>query len=619
MDKPILMSSYRLHKKFLKNTQENLKDQLRKLKIRCLLKHKRRIAAAKSPLVPNIDGQLSAEETYKRKQQFRRLPPDFVWMDIIRKVVLMITAYGAMQKRGCLLERVTYRNIIEQYRVAINTTTASGNEAMMSSNVKYNPKDYAASKKFSIPTGAVKIMQKPMALRTHKDIMTIYAIMMDLPIFQNYSTKLRWSIARHVKYFKCEPKRVLTLENRHPIRVYFIYSGIVNVVFKEEEGSNLIGTKKKLSLKRGACIGHTGKTRLCVCATNCEFLAIYKTTYIKEGIDAVQVREAEDRFEFFRKWSPIDSWSDNAVYDLANISYTEGYPSGSFILHNVLEKDSDVVLFVLQGKLDVVKVTSNKKCHDIEKNKSLPKTLGAASRKFLDPILKQVNPKNANDVNLCNPFIKNSRQTTKFSSDKYSLSSLVSEVADVRLTNIQDSGTVLITPIYVGIRTLYEGECYGLERIQEEKDSRKRIKNQFCLISRDCVVIKLSGSLLLELIQHLGVDKNEMRKKAQTYQDETTICDLIEKDLMWKQYKQSVIETQVLSRPTIRKSKNFLNHVANETRLPGVFNQAKYMFPQQIIRLNNQRTTNPLYQLAENCREILAKLEKKNRSIYVFK
>ena len=123
-------------KAFSKVTDERVKECIKELQGRRWKRNRRRAAHQQPSKIPQTEIK-SALRSYNRLIQFRRKLPEMAWLEILRSVTLMISAYGAMKKRGCLLERLTFRNIMDQYRVAVNTTERGVDTAV---NVNYNYK-----------------------------------------------------------------------------------------------------------------------------------------------------------------------------------------------------------------------------------------------------------------------------------------------------------------------------------------------------------------------------------------------------------------------------------------------------------------------------------------------
>lgn len=123
-------------KAFSKVTDERVKECIKELQGRRWKRNRRRAEHQQPSKIPQTELK-SALRSYNRLIQFRRKLPEMAWLEILRSVTLMISAYGAMKKRGCLLERLTFRNIMDQYRVAVNTTERGVDTAV---NVNYNYK-----------------------------------------------------------------------------------------------------------------------------------------------------------------------------------------------------------------------------------------------------------------------------------------------------------------------------------------------------------------------------------------------------------------------------------------------------------------------------------------------
>ena len=566
-------------------TESTLKENINRLQQICWGRNRRRLQHSKPSKLPNQD-TTSLLNCYNRLVQFRMQPVEMLWLELVRMVSLMIGVYGAMQKRGCMLERLTYRNIMDQYKTAVNINDLGVDSNAM--NVNYNYKDYAAARKISVSTAAVKIMLKNENLRTHEDIMAIYLLMMDFPVFQNnYSHNLMWALAKNLKYFKCEAKRVLTAKNRNPIRVYFIYSGTVSVMVESEDTVGSV--KRTISLSRGSCIGHTAKSSHCICTTDCEFLTIDKSVYISEGIHAVESKKMEERFDFFRNWPPLEDWSDNAIYDVASLSYTDSYPSGTLILEDRLDSEFDLMWFVLSGKIDVVKVVSQQSFKLAVENNKGKNSFKMGKRgnlsRLIDVTLKNVKPKKRKNFTKCQ---KNDKNPPSIYTFHYMSSHLLDKSTSENLAVKKD----LDTPIYLRMRTLCQGECYGLDNIEDERikltlTDDRRSTNRFCLVSRDCVVIRLSCSHFKGLGQILGVNRQELVKAMHSYYDDEKIYNVMKNELDWMRFKQASVEALTLRNPTVKKERNFDNHLKHTSNnlLLAAYNQPNYMTPLKKVSL----------------------------------
>ena len=130
--------------------------------------------------------------------------------------------------------------------------------------------------------------------------------------------------------------------------------------------------KQFIALERGSFIGHNAKSSYCECATACEFLTLDRELYIKEGIYENESKEFEERFNFFRNWSLLENWSDNAVYDIANVSFTNNYSRGTLVMRDREETKKNLLWFVLSGEVDVFKVIGSE----------FPSTLMNTQKKF---------------------------------------------------------------------------------------------------------------------------------------------------------------------------------------------------------------------------------------------
>ncbi|ESN98066.1 hypothetical protein HELRODRAFT_177300 [Helobdella robusta] len=502
----------------------NLRENLTALKRLAWLRACRRKAGYAPSLLMPVERR-DFEET-NLINAFRSQPPEMIWLSAVRNTVLMILAYGAMMKPFKEHEKVTQKSILNEFRVPLN--------AMETMALTYDYKAYICEQDATVPANVIKIMAKNEHSRSWEDIMAIYSVMLNLPIFQmKYSRKMCWKLAKYFRYFKCEMRRIMTLSNRNPIRVYFIYSGEVNVLFHADENEDFTTTshKKAIKLTRGACIGHMARTQLCVCATDCEFFTIDKVTFVEKGLYAVLEQEFEEKFEFFRKWLPISDWSDNAVYDLASVSFIDNYPTGSLILQDIAEKDSDLIWFVVKGIVDIVKVTTYKACEILIHGKEEDNPAKIKKQKlaqFSNTILKKIIPK---------PLIQPAdcpEKTAHFIAKRLTHPATKFEKSTEKLMKKSTK------PVYLKIQSLVRGECYGLGKV--DPDHLQDYRNKFCLISRDSLVIRTPCTELKNLIEILGIDRKELKNAIVMLPTEEEICVQIKNNLYWKCYVRSEVK-----------------------------------------------------------------------------
>ena len=499
-------------KRFRQLAQERCDEILQDLKSRIVAR------SAKRDKEPTLMTTLGKLEGGFPVDHFVGPPPDVIWLRVVRYVVLMLNAYGAMIKPFKKTEKVSEKSIKNEFGAKIGKGRIFHFEASQ----------FTRGIKETVPENCIQVMNKVAHARSQNDIMLVYSVMMDLPIFNlKYTAEVCWKMAKYIRYTKCERKKILTKHSRRPILVYFLYSGQVNVVYSTDNEATV--KAKTIALKPGACLGYAKKTRFSVCATDCEFLTIDREVFESEGFIAAAKREEEDKFNFFRNWMPISDWSDNACYDLAKSSYIDNYPGDRLILYNRRENLSDLVYFVARGSVDVIKVTSFDQCRDkpVKVSESCAMRMKAA-------LESKFRTSGSTGVNLMRSSIECERENISISIKDKVESELVDAVTLPNASEYEGK------PLYIKIRSLEEGDCYGLGKL-DVADLREE-SGRFCLVSRNSTIIRTPCKDLRELIAILGVDKKALEKNHFPYESDEHICRKVRDWLRSKRYFRKEVE-----------------------------------------------------------------------------
>lgn len=499
-------------KRYRQLAQERCDEILKDLQIKIFARSAKR---EKEPTLMTTVGKLEGGFPVNH---FLGPPPDVIWLRVVRYVVLMLSAYGAMIKPFKRTEKVSEKSIKSEFGAKIGKGRIFHFEASQ----------YARGIKETVPENCIQVMNKVAQARSQNDIMLVYSVMMDLPIFGlKYTPEMCWKMAKYIRYTKCEKKKILTKHSRRPILVYFLYSGQVNVVYSNENEAT--AKAKTIALKPGACLGYSKKTRFSVCATDCEFLTIDREIFESEGFVEAAKREQEDKFNFFRDWMPISDWSDSACYDLAKSSYIDNYPGDRLILYNRRENFSDLVYFVVRGSVDVIKVTSFDRCRErpLKMSESCAMRMKAA-------IESKFKVSGSVGANLMRSSIECERENISVSTKERAESELIDAVT---LANPSEYDG---RPLYIKIRSLEEGDCYGLGKLGVADLSEE--SGRFCLVSRNSTIIRTPCKDLRELISILGVDKTALKMNHFIYESDEHICRKVREWIRARKFFRKEVE-----------------------------------------------------------------------------
>ena len=72
----------------------------------------------------------------------------------------------------------------------------------------------------------------------------------------------------------------------------------------------------------------------------------------------------------------------------------------------------------------------------------------------------------------------------------------------------------------------------------------------------------------------------------------------MEAELGWKKYKEKIVESQVLLRPTQRKKQNFIQHLITVHEIINRYDEADYLKPLKFVKPGSTFMISPYYILA---------------------
>ena len=155
--------------------------------------------------------------------------------------------------------------------------------------------------------------------------------------------------------------------------------------------------------------------------------------------------------------------------------------------------------------------------------------------------------------------------------------------------------------MFLRMRTLYSGQSYGLHNIAQNVlnvvvDAGRNCTNRFCLVSKECVLIRLSCQDLQKLTGILGINKTHILKEMYFYHSDSQVQDTVEQILKNNDFKRKTIESCVLNMSNKARNKIFTKHMMNIDSdmdlIAGSY--VKYNKPKSFVRFGNTIIPKPL-------------------------
>ncbi|XP_047394379.1 cyclic nucleotide-binding domain-containing protein 2 isoform X2 [Sciurus carolinensis] len=205
------------------------------------------------------------------------------------------------------------------------------------------------------PPRAIQITQKKPAWRTEQEIQALCNVLQVLDSYRNYTEHLQLLLAKIMRF----ERRVILKKGQRGNSFYFIYVGTVAVT-EDEDGSSAFLDPHPTLLCRGSCFGEMGllsagiRRATVVCLEETEFLVVDREDFLANKLDEEVQKDAEYRFQFFRKLDLFGSWSDEKLWELVTLGKVEKYSYGQLIEKDFVE--SSFILLICKGSCEVLRL-----------------------------------------------------------------------------------------------------------------------------------------------------------------------------------------------------------------------------------------------------------------------
>ncbi|OAF66611.1 hypothetical protein A3Q56_05669 [Intoshia linei] len=330
---------------------------------------------------------------------------------------------------------------------------------------------YTRTRELNVSKKLIDILLKKPADRTESDIFAIHSVLIDLQSYRKYKKDMQKMFCKVVRYERIGRRRVILRKGHIGYNLYFVYSGIVSVLMDKDNDSVFV-KQNVVSLKRGACFGeialieNTRRTATVICSHDTELFVIDKEDFHENHLDIKWQEEFDFRFNFFKKWEPLKEWSENKIRSLTYVSRIQEYQYNQAIVEN--NKDNEWIWFVVKGSCDVLTTL------DICENDAQP--MNPSYENSIMVYQKKILKDNKKDKHECN--VKPIR------------TDLMGKIKNKNQKEDRKACT-----LFVKIKTLRDGECFGLENMQNGRNSKFNVS----LVSRGCEVILIVRRTFYEM------------------------------------------------------------------------------------------------------------------------
>nr|XP_058142979.1 cyclic nucleotide-binding domain-containing protein 2 isoform X2 [Dasypus novemcinctus] len=180
-----------------------------------------------------------------------------------------------------------------------------------------------------------------------------------LDCYQNYNESLQLLLAKVMRFERFGRRRVIIKKGQRGNSFYFIYLGTVAVTDDEDGSSAFLDPHPRL-LQKGSSFGEVAllnsslRRATVVCMEETELLVVDKEDFFANKLDEEVQKDAQYRFEFFRKMDLFQSWSKEKLWKLVSLGNVEKFSYGQLITKDFVE--SSVIMFICKGSCEVLRL-----------------------------------------------------------------------------------------------------------------------------------------------------------------------------------------------------------------------------------------------------------------------
>ncbi|XP_053430939.1 cyclic nucleotide-binding domain-containing protein 2 isoform X2 [Nycticebus coucang] len=226
------------------------------------------------------------------------------------------------------------------------------------SQITFDTMDFVAEEGH-LPPRAIKIMKKQPSWRTEREIQSLCNIFQVLSSYRNYEEPLQLLLAKVMRFERFGRRRVIIRKGQKGNSFYFVYRGTVAVTEDDDGSSAFLDPHPKL-LYKGDSFGEVGlmnasvRRSTVVCMEETEFLVVDQEDFLNHKLDQEVQKDAQYRFDFFRKMDLFASWPDEKLWQLVVLGKIEKYSYRQLISKDLME--SSCIIFVCKGSCEVLRL-----------------------------------------------------------------------------------------------------------------------------------------------------------------------------------------------------------------------------------------------------------------------
>ncbi|XP_075384054.1 cyclic nucleotide-binding domain-containing protein 2 [Tenrec ecaudatus] len=209
------------------------------------------------------------------------------------------------------------------------------------------------------PPSAIKITLKKPAWRTKEEIQDLCNILQALDSFRSYNETLQVLLAKVMRFERFGRRRVIIKKGQRGNSFYFIYLGKVAIT-DDEDGSSAFLDPHPTLLGKGRSFGEVAllsssvRKATVVCLEEAEFLVVDKEDFFANKLDVELEKDAQYRFQFFRKMDLFKSWPEEKLWRLVGFGKVEKFSCGQLISKDFIE--SATIVFVCKGSCEILRL-----------------------------------------------------------------------------------------------------------------------------------------------------------------------------------------------------------------------------------------------------------------------
>ncbi|XP_024599009.1 cyclic nucleotide-binding domain-containing protein 2 [Neophocaena asiaeorientalis asiaeorientalis] len=420
------------------------------------------------------------------------------------------------------------------------------------------------------PPRAIQITQKKPAWRAEREIQSLCNLLQVLDSYRNYSEPLQMLLAKVMRFERFGRRRVIFRKGQRANSFYFIYLGTVAVT-EDEDGSSAFLDPHPTLLQKGSCFGEmdflTSSVRRAtvVCMEETEFLVVDREDFLANKLDQEVKKNAQHRFEFFRKMDLFHSWSDEKLWKLVILGKIEKFSYGQLISKDFVESSS--IVFVCKGSCEVLQlidlatspfyhkwIWQHLQLIDDRSPNTHLKDLSPVER-FKEFQIRSYPVQDFSFLKLLHLQKAQEQQGSSFSRKIKTSGNTLPKTLGSKIksrcphfiecpmidTKYGDLPKEAAVGAYVKIHTVEQGEILGLHQIllpESQRDTRPLI-----LVSLGAEVIRVRKEKFCELIDSKTIEK--LSKFEIKYPSDEDVCQKFLKENCWNVFRKDLMRLLV--------------------------------------------------------------------------